>query len=133
MDIDPKQANTVQALTEHTEEVALILMKNVETVQERAGKLADADERAEALKESSEQFEKTSIRMKLSHDKENCCCSQVFIRHVPVIVLFALFFLIFILIGILMATGVIPVVFSNSSQSRTPSFHDRIHHYRHHL
>ena len=48
----PKQANRVQALTVRMEEVALIMRNNVETVRERAGKLADVDERAEALKES---------------------------------------------------------------------------------
>ncbi|XP_056457734.1 synaptobrevin-1-like isoform X2 [Gadus chalcogrammus] len=116
MDTDP--ANTVQALTEGTEEVVLIVRKNVEEVQKRAGKLADLDERAEALKKSSKQFEKTSIRLKRSYDEENSCCNQKKRKLVVVIVVGVL---VIILIIVLLATGVIPMGSSSSTPPPMPT------------
>ncbi|XP_059920851.1 vesicle-associated membrane protein 8-like isoform X3 [Gadus macrocephalus] len=110
MAIDP--ANTVQALTERTEEVVLIVRKNVEEVQERARKLSDADERAEALKES------TSIRLKRSYDEENSCCNQKKRKLVVVIVVGVL---VIILIIVLLATGVIPAGSSSSTPPPMPT------------
>ncbi|XP_030227445.1 synaptobrevin isoform X1 [Gadus morhua] len=115
--MDPDPANRVQALTVRMEEVALIVRKNVETVQERAGKLADVDERAEALKESSKQFGKTSIRLKRSYDEENSCCNQKKRKLVLVIVVGVL---VIILIIVLLATGVIPMGSSSSTPPPMP-------------
>ncbi|XP_030227446.1 synaptobrevin-like protein isoform X2 [Gadus morhua] len=109
--MDPDPANRVQALTVRMEEVALIVRKNVETVQERAGKLADVDERAEALKES------TSIRLKRSYDEENSCCNQKKRKLVLVIVVGVL---VIILIIVLLATGVIPMGSSSSTPPPMP-------------
>ncbi|CAL8335553.1 unnamed protein product [Gadus morhua 'NCC'] len=86
--------------------------RNVETVQERARKLADVDERAEALKES------TSIRLKRSYDEKNSCCNQKKRKLVLVIVVAGA--LVIILIIVLLATGVIPM--GSSSSSSLPPF-----------
>ncbi|CAL8335557.1 unnamed protein product [Gadus morhua 'NCC'] len=115
--MDPDPANRVQALTVRMEEVALIMRNNVETVQERAGKLADVDERAEALKESSKQFGKTSIRLKRSYDEENSCCNQKKRKLGLVIVVGVL---VIILIIVLLATGVIPMGSSSSTPPPMP-------------
>ncbi|CAL8335548.1 unnamed protein product [Gadus morhua 'NCC'] len=114
MDIDPKHANKVQALTENVEVVMLIMDKNVEMVKKRAGKLSNLKERAEALKEGSKQFEKTSIRMKRSYDEKNSCCNQKTCILVVVI-------LVIILIIVLLATGVIPMGSSSSTPPPMPT------------
>ncbi|CAL8237063.1 unnamed protein product, partial [Arctogadus glacialis] len=115
MDIDPKHANEVQALTENVEEVMLIVDKTVEMVKKRGVKLSNLKERAEALKEGCTHFQKTSIRMKRSYDEENSCCNQkTCILVVGVLVI--------ILIIVLLATGVIPAG-SSSSTPPPPNAH----------
>ena len=56
--------NKVTALQGQVQDVTNIMNQNINTVLEREGKLKDLEDRAEVLKEGSNQFEKSGLKLK---------------------------------------------------------------------
>ena len=63
--------SNLEATRRQVDEVQNIMKENVEKVLERDGKLSQLEDRAERLQEGTEQFHKSSIRIKRKQFWEN--------------------------------------------------------------
>ncbi|KAM9446809.1 vesicle-associated membrane protein 3-like [Clarias gariepinus] len=76
----------LQKLREGVEDVRVIVQNNIEKTVEREEKLADLDERAEALLRKSVRFHKSTKKVKEKVETKNACLSWKYWRVTAVII-----------------------------------------------
>merc|ERR1711944_124829 len=67
----PGDLGNLEAARQQVDEVQNIMRTNVEKVMEREGKLSHLEDRADALKTGTEQFQRAAVKIKRKHFWEN--------------------------------------------------------------
>merc|ERR1739848_530354 len=67
----PGDQSNIEATRQQVDEVQNIMRSNVDKIMEREGKLSHLEDRADALKSGTEQFQRAAVKIKRKHFWEN--------------------------------------------------------------